>query len=214
MISEANKRREQCQNQARTCQSKFPVLALTSREWLQQQQQQQHGSWIMVDVRTNPERNVSMIRGAITLEEFNRDFLSVPKNAKIAFYCTIGYRSGIHATQCLRRYRDELDGRVFNLDGMVAFSQAVVDQTYTNQSDDPWLIEPQTGEPASSVHTFGSLWNFVDTEVYSAISYSPPMIVIRMLQVGGMTFMHHLREGLYMSKCLASNRRKQADKNS
>lgn len=213
MTSEADKRREECQKQAKICQSKFIVPTLSSREWLQQQAEtDEKGTWIMVDVRTEPERRVSMIKGAQTLAEFHQDWRAgnVPTNARVAFYCTIGYRSGIQATKYLRQNAGDLDGRVFNLDGVVAFSQAVVDQiSLSTNTDNPraWLIEPSSGEPATLVHTFGMLWNFVDTDVYSATSYSTPALLARMLQVGGITAGHYLREGFYFLKSRASRRK-------
>lgn len=220
MNLEGYQRREQCQKQVKLCQSKFSVPTMSSHEWLLQQQEDDSRateSWIVVDVRTAPERNVSMIRGAKTLNEFDRDWRagSIPSDTKVAFYCTIGYRSGIHATKYLRQ--DDLEGRVFNLDGIVAFSQAVVDKLrHENNSDNPrgWLIEPSSGEPATLVHTFGLVWNFVDPEVFSGTNYSFPMLLVRLLQVGTITLGHHAREGFYFLKGITARRRNRSHKQS
>lgn len=213
MDLEGHQRRAKCQKEATSCQSKFDVPAMSSHEWLQQQQQQQEtGSWIVVDVRTAPERKVSMIRGAKTLTEFDRDWRAgnIPNDTNIAFYCTIGYRSGIHATKYLRQNKDDLDGRVFNLDGIVAFSQAVADKIMHDKNTDnarDWLIEPSSGEPATFVHTFGFVWNYVDPEVFSSISYSLPILLLRLLQVGATTSGHHIREGFYFLKGISARKK-------
>ncbi|GAX19527.1 hypothetical protein FisN_19Hu103 [Fistulifera solaris] len=205
MIEDSNQRREQCQKQAKLCQSKFNVPALSSHEWLQQQETS--SDWILVDVRTAPERRVSMIRGAKTLAEFDQEWRAgtFPPSTKVAFYCTIGYRSGIHASKYVRR----LEGRVYNLDGIVAFSQAVVDRFMTHRTPNPsdWLIDPHSGAPTNGVHTFGALWNFVDTEIFLGVYYSRPALLVRMLQVGFSASGHHAREGLYFLKRIASRRK-------
>jgi rhodanese-related sulfurtransferase len=212
MINDGNQRREQCQNQAKQCQSKFAVPTLSSHEWLLQQERSD-ASWVIVDVRTAPECRVSMIRGAKTLAEFDRDWRAgtIPHHTKVAFYCTIGYRSGIHANKYLRRHTEDLEGRVFNLDGIVAFSQAVTDRlTHNSAMDNPrdWLIDPHSGEPTNCVHTFGALWNFVDTEIFVGICYSRSALLVRMMQVGFIASGHHAREGLYFLKRIASRRKR------
>lgn len=219
MNFERHLRREQCQKQVKLCQSKFRVPTMSSHEWLQQQQEdsRETGSWIVVDVRTAPERKVSMIRGAKTLAEFDRDWRAgiIPNDTKVAFYCTIGYRSGIQATKYFRQ--DDLEGRVFNLDGIVAFSQAVTDRVmHDNNSGNPrdWLVEPSSGELATLVHTFGFVWNFVDPEVFSGISYSLPILLVRLLQVAAITSGHHVREGFYFLKGISARRRKRSRKQS
>ena len=57
--------------------------------------------YIIVDVRTPEERNVSIIDGAIDQESFERN-RSVYQNQRIIVYCTIGYRSGFY-TRSLRQ---------------------------------------------------------------------------------------------------------------
>ncbi|KAL3788756.1 hypothetical protein HJC23_012312 [Cyclotella cryptica] len=69
---------------------------------------------VLVDVRSRPERNTSMISGAISLDEFKTnvipqlmelspdDVLSQPNT--IVFYCTIGYRSGVEARKMQNEY--------------------------------------------------------------------------------------------------------------
>jgi rhodanese-related sulfurtransferase len=69
---------------------------------------------LLVDVRTRPERNISMITGSIPLEEFNKNVLPklvdlspddvVSQPNTIIFYCTIGYRSGMESRKLQNKY--------------------------------------------------------------------------------------------------------------
>ena len=75
--------------------TEFPqVEGITVSELQQLQQQDQE--LILVDVRSPEERAVSIISGAITTEEFERDLQRYQDSTVIA-YCTIGYRSGKYA---------------------------------------------------------------------------------------------------------------------
>lgn len=73
--------------------------------------QQQSKNIVLVDVRSPEERAVSMIPGAISTEEFERN-LEQYKNATVIAYCTIGYRSGKYANQ----WREQ-GVKIFNLEG-------------------------------------------------------------------------------------------------
>lgn len=56
---------------------------------------------ILVDVRTDAERAISIIPGAISENEFNQkkeNFKGIP----IVAYCTIGYRSGLFAKKIMQ----------------------------------------------------------------------------------------------------------------
>ena len=52
--------------------------------------------YIIVDTREKKEQNVSMIPGAITQKEFEKNKKKY-KGKAIVTYCTIGYRSGVYA---------------------------------------------------------------------------------------------------------------------
>ena len=61
-----------------------------------QQLHRQGQELILIDVRSPEERAVSLISGAITTEEFERD-LQQYQDSTIIAYCTIGHRSGKYA---------------------------------------------------------------------------------------------------------------------
>ena len=55
----------------------------------------------LIDVRSKAERDVSMVTGAISKDDFEELQLQPgeKKGVKIIAYCTIGYRSGTYACQ-------------------------------------------------------------------------------------------------------------------
>lgn len=98
-------------------------------------------SLVLVDVRTDEEREVSIIPGAISRLEFESrpaDF----ENRTIVTYCTIGYRSGIYADELRREGWEAL-----NLEG------SILAWTHAGRP-----LE-RLGEPTRRVHVYGSQWN-------------------------------------------------------
>ena len=155
---------EICREYCKSYQNKFPdITYIASRDL---------GSYenvTLVDVRTEPERRVSMLPGAVPLEEFT------PTNQGdnlIVTYCTVGYRSGLEARR-LGLQHPECKDRLRSLDGVVA---------YTHEATH--LIDPSTGEPTQRVHTFGGMWaSCVDPETFEATTFSLPELLVRLLQV-------------------------------
>lgn len=72
---------------------------------------QQGEEIVLVDVRSPDEMTVSMLPGAITKEEFERNIKQY-QNKMIVAYCTIGYRSGKYA-----RSKQLQDINILNLEG-------------------------------------------------------------------------------------------------
>lgn len=107
---------------------------------------------ILIDCRLPEEREVSMIEGAITVEEFNKgcgeggpyapDTLK-DQGAVVVPYCTIGFRSGI----CARRLRDEGHTNVQNSEGIVMYTH------------DSGILVTEDGQQTKRVHTYGATWN-------------------------------------------------------
>ncbi|MEM8828436.1 MAG: rhodanese-like domain-containing protein [Cyanobacteria bacterium P01_G01_bin.19] len=107
-----------------------------------QQLQQQNQNIILVDVRSPKEREVSIIPGAITSEEFEANLEQYEdSNAIIVAYCTIGYRSGKYASK-LRQQGIE----ILNLEGsLLAWSYIEGKLVDRNGS-------------TNKVHVFGRQW--------------------------------------------------------
>ncbi len=96
---------------------------------------------VIVDGREGAEREVSMIPGAISLEEFERG-IDEHKDRAVVVYCTIGYRSGL-VTKSLH----ERGLRAYNLRGGIL----------------AWLDAGQEVADAEGetrrVHVYGSKWD-------------------------------------------------------
>ena len=120
----------------------FPLVEGINVQKLQQLQQGEE--IVLVDVRSPVEIAVSMIPGAITKAEFERNFEQNPEqyqNSTIVAYCTIGYRSGQYAD--LWRAKNL---KILNLEGsLLAWSHIkgkLVNSTGTT----------------NKVHVFGRQW--------------------------------------------------------
>ena len=74
----------------------MPIL--DSRDFVRTFYANSNATVVLVDVQTLPKCNVSMLEGAVSLQEFEQrvaPFLS--PETKVVTYCTIGYRSGMEA---------------------------------------------------------------------------------------------------------------------
>ena len=119
-------------------------------------------------------------------------------------YCTIGYRSGMEAQRLQQRYPL---WRIDNLDGSVAYSHALVNETdaaalncdssttATGQPKQqqhttvtlPRIVHPETetGEPVNLIHTFGKAWDYLPPQRYLGVHFRRIATLGRTLQVGG-----------------------------
>lgn len=150
------------------------VAGISSRELLSESSTIQpkwsfHGhNVLLVDVRTDAERDVSMISGAVSLTEFKTNVLPLLEAKSgddsalpdmIVTYCTIGYRSGVEASKLIHEhprifvgwendnkdaYPEECNAsktKVGNLDGIVPFANASIDYE-EGQSSERISTEP------------------------------------------------------------------------
>jgi rhodanese-related sulfurtransferase len=186
---------------------------------LQQHEQQDNiRKILLIDVRTAAERAVSVIPGSVPLQQVSHRGsasaatvqLLLRQDTTVVTYCTIGYRSGMEATRLLHRY-PTLEGRIYNLDGIVAYtylnsanvsneessatthdersplSLASVPTTISDpqqEQNQRGLVDPVTNKTVFTVHTFGSMWSLADP-VYTASHFSTPQLAVRLGQVGG-----------------------------
>lgn len=99
------------------------------------------GDFVLVDVRTERERRVSMLPGAIPASEFERRLAELAGRTVVA-YCTIGARSSSYAR---RMGRSGVD--VLNLEGSVL--------AWTHAGGP--LV--QGGAPTRRLHVYGRRWD-------------------------------------------------------
>mmetsp|Transcript_21718 Transcript_21718/g.32444 ORF Transcript_21718/g.32444 Transcript_21718/m.32444 type:complete len:210 (-) Transcript_21718:107-736(-) len=143
-------------------------------------------SLILIDVRSQPERSVSCIPSAISLEQYESGIKAgtIPLNANIITYCTVGYRSGVEARRLCDRY-DHVPGKICSLDGIVA---------YTHAANAKHLVSGHSGQETNRVHTFGSMWGHVGND-YQATSFGIGTLMYRNLEVMGRTV------AIFLSRC-------------
>jgi sodium/bile acid cotransporter 7 len=101
---------------------------------------------ILVDVRKKKEREVSIIAGSITREEYE----SRPdryEGYRVVSYCTIGYRSGI--------YSEELRGDGINAWNLEA---GILGWVHSGES-----VEHE-GEQSWRVHVYGRQWSLLPAD--------------------------------------------------
>ena len=132
---------------------------------------------LLVDCRTKLEQAVSMIQGAVPLDEL--DVKNLPKDKTIVTYCSVGYRSGLEA----ERLKDVLkvERLIFNLDGILAYTHAL-----EKRPDAPPLIDPSTKEQTRKVHSFAKQWDCA-ADVYETTQFSAVATMLHMGQVAGLT---------------------------
>lgn len=202
----SHRNRERCRKFTSMYQSKFQDIDyLTSDELIRmegQREDENSNRIILVDVRTEPERQVSMLEGALTKEQFAQEVSNgdVPTDAEIVTYCTMGYRSGFEARRFRMQYPQFKD-RIKSLDGIVAYTHALGDKQQQEQEqlekdenshrvrlDSPRhrrLYNPHTGQSTNRVHTFGAIWGFVDQRNFETTHFSVPELLLRLVQVSG-----------------------------
>ncbi len=106
--------------------------------------------FVLVDVRASEESNVSMIPGAISKNHFEKNIEQF-RDRTVIVYCTIGYRSGLYATNLIE-------------DGFAAknFKGSILAWCAAEQP----LVTP-AGKPTNRVHTYSSKYKVPAT--YKAV---------------------------------------------
>ncbi len=98
--------------------------------------------WAIIDVRTEEERSVSIIPGAMTIGEFERRAFEFT-NKPILVYCTVGCRSGAYV-----RKLEKLGIKSFNLRGGVL--------SWANSGK---MFVTTAGGTTNRVHVNSKKWN-------------------------------------------------------
>ncbi len=101
---------------------------------------------ILLDVRSDAERAVSVIPGAVV------DATAIPSGTEVVVYCTIGLRSGVSARELRQRGVDARNLRGGIL-AWIAAGGSVVDAS---------------GTPTHRVHVYGRRWNVLP-QSYQAV---------------------------------------------
>ena len=177
--------------------SKFDdIPSLSSEAYLQNTK-----NYLLVDVRSPDEQNVSMIPDAISLREFECNFKEQYQsriqdgNIIAVTYCTIGYRSGVEGRRLRNVYN--LEGKLMNLDGIVCYTHAceklIMSRSSTNNSTDgsddhdkgekTYLVNPKNNQSTRKVHVFGESWNYAANS-FEAVYFSKVAMALKGVGVG------------------------------
>lgn len=103
----------------------------------------QRGDYIVVDVRSPVEREVSIIEGSIDQAHLERNMDAYQKK-KVIVYCTIGYRSGFYAKALRQQGLDAYNLR----EGILGWVQA------------GGLLVNTDGQVTPKVHVYSPPWDF------------------------------------------------------
>mmetsp|Transcript_33315 Transcript_33315/g.33924 ORF Transcript_33315/g.33924 Transcript_33315/m.33924 type:complete len:175 (-) Transcript_33315:342-866(-) len=137
------------------CCSQFAASVITTEEIIQILDG--GATVVLVDVRCDEERNISMLPSAISKSKFESEIKKECEyESLIIVYCTIGYRSGSYASQLM----SEGFTNVRNYEGIVLW-------TYSGRS----LKNPSDNSDTLKLHTFGKEWDLAAAG-YTTIQFS------------------------------------------
>lgn len=141
--------------------AQFDGVEVASAEDIIKVQEENQKAWL-VDVRNAEERLISMIPNAITQAQFEEAMRmgTVSRTDIIIPYCTMGYRSGIYATNLKKQGYNN----VKNGEGVVLWTYSKV--SLVTKDCDGKVI------PVNKVHTFGAQWDLA-ARSYQSHHYSP-----------------------------------------
>jgi rhodanese-related sulfurtransferase len=200
--SSDTERYERCVRAARRYQAKFGVRTMSSEELLRviHTEPEAYSGWLVVDVRTIPERSVSQIPGSITLAECHERLRRSQRRTVVA-YCTVGYRSGLEATDIQEMYPESA---VYNLDGILAYSHGAL-KFVEKISDGQEVGVCQTLCSMDQVHCFGAQWAIMAPATMSTTHFGGVELAGRLVQVGWMRLSRSAkqlkRSGLRRLRC-------------
>jgi sodium/bile acid cotransporter 7 len=113
---------------------------------------------VLIDVRQPKEQEVSMLPHALTTAGFAEKFRhGIPKEKKLVVYCTIGYRSGLYATELAKQgfHADNLEG------GVLAWSFA--GGKFLAKDPSGALVETHR------IHVYAPEWNIVHPDYIGVV---------------------------------------------
>ena len=128
----------------------------------------------LLDVRTEEERAVSIIRGALTPDQLTRDELarrSGPEHGPLVIYCTVGYRSSLEARRIMAESELLPQAGVYSMPGILAWVH-----------EDGEVVDA-SGQPTRRLHCFGSKWAAMAPPDCAAETFPVVKLGLRVLPV-------------------------------
>ena len=114
---------------------------------------------VLIDVRSSDEQAISVVRGSISVEQFERIYRcntssleEASTNIVFVPYCTIGYRSGVFATKLISSGWKSASGKIYTIYN----GRGVVPWSYENL---PLVKGFDDLTSTTELHVFGDRWN-------------------------------------------------------
>lgn len=152
-----------CNKLTSNFQSKFPhVKPITATDYIERYSQNS----MLIDCRTKPERDVSIIQGAIPFDEINLEELrNQPVDKPIVMYCSVGFRSGLEG----ERLQDILgtNRNILNMQGILSYTHVL-----KHNPEAPAIVDPSTQQSTKQVHVFAKSWDFASRD-YTTQEFPP-----------------------------------------
>ncbi|KAK9822657.1 hypothetical protein WJX81_005079 [Elliptochloris bilobata] len=110
---------------------------------------------VLVDTRTQPEQQVSIIPGAVTVSQFE-DLKAEVSGRQVVAYCTVGLRSG--------QYARDLRKEGFDASNLAGSILAWTQEGFS-------LVDGKTGKPTKRLHVFAEKWA-LQGDGYDAVTFA------------------------------------------
>lgn len=116
------------------------------------------GKVVLIDVRPDEERNVSVIPGALSSEVFERDMGTFEGRTPVA-YCTAGYRSGLYVQKMSSAWRQIFSGSdktKGDYSPMQNLRGGILEWCHEGGE-----LVSGDGQPTNNVHVYSKAWNLL-----------------------------------------------------
>jgi len=177
-------REEHCEEFVSKIESMFPdVPMIRTNEMANviKDHEKDNSRYVLVDVRSQPEQNVSVLEGSVPLSQL--DATKLPAKTHLITYCTIGFRACLEARQLKEEHPDL---RVSCLDGIACYTHAISKNKQNpddnNDSDSTKLlniVQPSTGQVTNQVHTYNERWEKTVSEDFESLNFSSFMFTMQ-----------------------------------
>jgi rhodanese-related sulfurtransferase len=166
--AEVARRRKEIDAKYSAWRPRWPAIRTITAQGLWAKLQSERNDWILVDIRTKAEQDVSMLPGALRQQEFESSLDQIKGNSKkIVAYCTAGYRSGEYAASLVSGAHKLEGSRVYNLEGSLL--------SWTHASLPLVTIVNGKEVDTKMVHVFSPSWS-LEGPGYTPVLFDKPLM--------------------------------------
>ena len=130
----------------------------------------------LLDVRTKEERAVSMLPGALSLDDLAelKRRAAAPDAGPLITYCTVGYRSSLEARRLAADATVVPHAGVYSMAGILAWAH-----------EGGALVDPSTGQPTRRLHLFGARWAQMAPDTHESVVFPARQQAANLLPIVG-----------------------------